>query len=93
LNETAKKIAQGQRILVIEGLPEEKEQLTKISEDIQKRLKEKIVRDRVAMESAETQLVHQWIFRKGKKIDVWRNLEGKFVKYSYETQESSGQSK
>jgi predicted RNA-binding Zn-ribbon protein involved in translation (DUF1610 family) len=92
LNETAKKIAQGQNILVIEGLPEQKEQLTKISEDIQKRLKEKMVKDRLAMKSAETQLVHQWIFRKGKKIDVWRNLEGKFVKYSDETQEGSAHS-
>jgi hypothetical protein len=89
LNETAKKIAQGQNILVIEGLPEEKGQLAKISGDIQKRLKEKKVRDYLDMKSGEKQLIHQWIFRKGKKIDVWRNDEGKFVKYSDKVEESS----
>ena len=47
------------------------------------------VRDNFAIKPAETQLIHQWIFRKGKKIDVWRNDEEKFVKYSDETEEKS----
>jgi hypothetical protein len=89
LNEIAKKIAQGQNILVIEGLPQEKEKLAKISEEILKRLEKQSVKDKFAMKLEETQIIHQWIFRKGKKIDVWRNNEGKFVKISDETEESS----
>jgi hypothetical protein len=25
------------------------------------------------------EVAHQWIFRKGKRIDVWRDISGKFV--------------
>jgi hypothetical protein len=52
-------------------------------------LEKQSVKDKFAMKLEETQLIHQWIFRKGKKIDVWRNNEGKFVKISDETEESS----
>jgi DNA-directed RNA polymerase subunit RPC12/RpoP len=73
LGETAKRIAQGYNILVIEGIPKEKERLAMLNDEIQKRLSERIM-------ISEAEIVHQWIFRKGKKIDVWRNSRGKFVK-------------
>ena len=73
LGETAKRIAQGYSILVIEGIPKEKERLAMLNNEIQKRLSERIM-------ISEAEIVHQWIFRKGRKIDVWRNARGKFVK-------------
>ena len=73
LGETAKRIAQGYNILVIEGIPKEKERLAMLNDEIQKRLSERIM-------ISEAEIVHQWIFRKGKKVDVWRNDRGKFVK-------------
>ena len=73
LGETAKRIAQGYNILVIEGIPKEKKRLAMLNDEIQKRLSERIM-------ISEAEIVHQWIFRKGKKVDVWRNDRGKFVK-------------
>jgi len=73
LGETAKRIAQGYNILVIEGIPKEKESLAMLNDEIQRRLSERIL-------ILEAEIVHQWIFRQGKKVDVWRNTRGKFVK-------------
>ena len=73
LGETAKRIAQGYNILVIEGIPKEKGRLAMLDDEIQKKLSERIM-------ISEAEIVHQWIFRKGRKIDVWRNARGKFVK-------------
>ncbi len=72
LSETAKRIAQGYNLLVIEGIPKEKERLAMLNEEIQKRVDE-----RIRMQTIE--IAHQWIFRKGKKVDVWRDDTGKFV--------------
>ncbi|MDH5690989.1 MAG: hypothetical protein OEY81_06150, partial [Candidatus Bathyarchaeota archaeon] len=57
---------------VIEGIPKEKERLAILNDEIQKRLSERTM-------ISEGEIVHQWIFRKGKKVDVWRNGRGKFV--------------
>jgi DNA-directed RNA polymerase subunit RPC12/RpoP len=73
LCETAKRIAHGYNILVIEGIPKEKERLATLNDEIQRRLSERTM-------IAEAEVVHQWIFRRGKKVDVWRNDRGKFVK-------------
>jgi DNA-directed RNA polymerase subunit RPC12/RpoP len=73
LGETARRIAQGYNILVIEGIPKEKERLAMLNDEIQTRLSERTL-------ISEGEVVHQWIFRKGKKVDVWRNGRGKFVK-------------
>ena len=72
LSETAKRIAQGYDLLVIEGIPKEKERLAVLNDEIQKRLDE-----RIRMQAAE--IAHQWIFRKGKRVDVWRDVTGRFV--------------
>jgi hypothetical protein len=72
LSETAKRIAQGYDLLVIEGIPKETERLTALNDEIQKRLDE-----RIRMQAVE--VAHQWIFRKGKRVDVWRDISGKFV--------------
>jgi len=45
LSETAKKIAQGHNLLVIEGIPQNKKQLTILNDEIQKRLNERIIED------------------------------------------------
>lgn len=72
LSETARRIAQGYDLLVIEGIPKETERLTALNDEIQKRLNE-----RIRMQTVE--VAHQWIFRKGKRVDVWRDTSGKFV--------------
>ncbi len=41
LSETAKRIAEGNRLLVIEGIPREKEQIAMLHDEIQKRLSER----------------------------------------------------
>jgi len=86
LSETAKRIAQGYNILVIEGIPKEKEQLATLQDEIQKKLSERIVEERgiELPRPPEVEIVHQWIIRRGKKVDVWRDVKGKFVKHPNE---------
>ena len=83
LSETAKRIAQGYNLLVIEGIPQEKEQLAMLQDEIQKRLNERIVEERETElpRPPEIEIVHQWIIRRGKRVDVWREVKGKFVKH------------
>ena len=80
--ETAKKIAKGYNIFVIEGIPQEKEQATLLRDEIQRRLTEKIAEDRKkeSLPPAEIEVIHQWIIRHGTSTDVFRNRKGKFVK-------------
>jgi len=83
LSETAKRIAQGYNLLVIEGIPQEKEQLAMLHDEIQKRLSERIVEEReiVLLRPPEIEIIHQWIIRRSKRVDVWRDQKGKFVKH------------
>ena len=83
LSETAKRIAQGYNLLVIEGIPQEKEQLGMLHDEIQKRLSERIVEERGTElpRPLEVEIVHQWIIRRGKRVDVWRDGRGKFVRH------------
>jgi len=80
LSETAKRIAQGYNLLVIEGIPQEKEQLAKLHEEIQKRLSERNEEHgKKYANPLDVEIIHQWIIRRGKKAEVWRDHEGKFV--------------
>ena len=54
LNETAKKIAQGHEILLIEGSTEEKDAMEKIKKDIEFRIDLKIIEAEAAKKKAET---------------------------------------
>lgn len=82
LSESAKRIAQGYNLLVIEGIPREKGQLATLHDEIQKRLSERIVEKRGLryLSPQEVDIIHQWIIRKGKRADVWRDRKGRFVK-------------
>ncbi len=82
LSETAKRIAEGYNLLVIEGVPQEKEELAMLREVIPQILSKRITEKRPTgfLQPPEIDLVHQWIIRKGKRIDVWRDRGGKFVK-------------
>ncbi|MCK4474623.1 hypothetical protein KAU30_02170 [Candidatus Bathyarchaeota archaeon] len=82
LSETARRIAQGYNLLVIEGIPQEKKQLAILHDEIQKRLSERTAEKRGTelMGPLEVEIAHQWIVRSGKRVDVWRNRKGKFVR-------------
>jgi len=82
LSETAKRIAEGYNLLVIEGVPQEKEELAMLREVIPQILSKRITEKRPTgfLHPQEIDLVHQWIIRKGKRTDVWRDRAGKFVK-------------
>ena len=82
LSETAKRIAEGYNLLVIEGIPQEKEELAMLHDVIPQILSKRINEKRPTglLHPQEIDLVHQWIIRKGKRIDVWRDRAGKFVK-------------
>jgi hypothetical protein len=79
LSEPARRIAEGYNILVIEGIPQEK-QINLIKNEIQRRLSG--AADLTEAGRAEIEeLIKEMIVRKGKKVDVWRDGEsGKFVK-------------
>jgi hypothetical protein len=81
LSETAKRIAQGYNLLVIDGIPQKKEQLAMLRDVIQQILSKRIIEERQTglLRPQEIDLVHQWIIRRGKRVDVWRDREGKFV--------------
>ncbi len=78
LDETAKRIAQGYNILVVEGIPQHKNQLASLNEEIQKRLSERSVEPARLPEIEKS--LEQLIVHKGTTINVWRNAAGKFVK-------------
>lgn len=82
LSETARRIAQGYNLLVIEGIPQEKKQLAILYDEIQRRLSERTAEKRGTelMGPPEVKDAHQWIIRRGKRVDVWRSRKGKFVK-------------
>lgn len=73
LSETARRIAQGYNLLVIEGIPQKKEQLAILHDEIQKRLSERTAERRgiELMGPLEVEIAHQWIVRRGKRVDVW----------------------
>jgi predicted RNA-binding Zn-ribbon protein involved in translation (DUF1610 family) len=81
LSETAKRIAEGYNLLVIEGVPKEKEQLALLRNVIPQILSKRIIEERQTglLRPQEIDLVHQWIIRRGKRVDVWRDHEGRFV--------------
>jgi hypothetical protein len=81
LSETAKRIAQGYNLLVIDGIPQKKEQLAMLRDVIPQILSKRIIEERQTglLHPQEIDLAHQWIIRKGKRVDVWRDREGKFV--------------
>ena len=62
LSEAAKRIAQGYNLLVIEGIPQEKEQLAMLRDEIQKRLSESIVEERGIKHPPEVKII-DWIIR------------------------------
>ncbi len=83
LDETAKKIAEGYNILVIEGIPQDKKQLATLKDEIRKRLSERTIEPSRLPEVEK--ILQQLIVRKGRKVNVWRDAEGKFVKAPMES--------
>lgn len=81
LSETAKRIAQGHNLLIIEGIPREKEQIAMLHDEIQKRLSERIVEVHRTELPQEVEILHQRFIRKGKSVDVWRDRKGRFVRH------------
>jgi hypothetical protein len=82
LSETGKRIAQGYNILVIEGIPKEREQLAQLHAEIEKRLNERRDEAVTLKPTLEIEAIHQWIIRRGKKTDIWRDHSGKFLSKS-----------
>jgi len=81
LSETAGRIAQGYNIMVIEGIPQEREHLDMLNDEIQRRLGEGTIAEHGMDQGSQSKadIVHQWIFRRGERVDVWRNIKGMFV--------------
>jgi predicted RNA-binding Zn-ribbon protein involved in translation (DUF1610 family) len=80
LSDTAKRIAEGYNLLVIEGIPQEKEQLAMLRDVIPQILSKRIEeRPTGLLHPQEIDLIHQWIIRRGKRVDVWRDRDGRFV--------------
>jgi predicted RNA-binding Zn-ribbon protein involved in translation (DUF1610 family) len=79
LSTPARRIAEGYNILVIEGIPQEK-QINLIKDEIQRRLSNETVLPEAGLPEVE-ELIKELIVRRGKKVDVWRDSDsGKFVK-------------
>ena len=76
LSETARRIAQGYNMIVVEDIPKKNEQLTMLHDKIEKAMGEEAIREPMTL---QPQLLHEWLVRKGTKVEIWRDQKGRFV--------------
>lgn len=84
LSETARKIARGYNIMVVEGMPTRKEQLNQLQRQIQTRI-EQILAEKPAAKEEEIVLHEHTLNLRGRTIEVLRDETGRFRSAKVET--------
>ncbi len=80
LSDMAKKIAEGYNILIIEGIPENEEQLEILKKEIDYKIHSEINKDKEKMfeKLMMDREIYEWIVRRGKMIKISRDEKGRF---------------
>jgi len=81
LSEMAKKIAEGYNILIIEGIPENEEQLGILKKEIEYKMQSEIDRsiDKIFETLIMDKEIYEWIIRRGRKVKILRDEKGRFI--------------